>query len=144
MSAIVAALSLGAAALAKGALSEAGKDAYKALKEAIVRIVSPDDLEKLQQKPDSESRKGVIAEELVEAGKAEEPQLAKLAETLVAALKESGASGGATGVSIEEVEALNVRLQRITASGTGVSIKKSKTRDIDISDVSAGAAPGKR
>lgn len=144
MSAIVAVLSLGAAALATGALSEAGKDAYKALKDAIVRIVSPDDLEKLQQKPDSENRKGVIAEVLEEAGKAEEPQLAKLAETLVAALKESGASGGATGVSIEEVEALNVRLQRITARGTGVSIKKSKTRDINISDVSAGTMPGKR
>ena len=145
MSAIVAALSFGAAAFAKGALSEAGKDAYKSLREAIVEIVAPSDVEKLEQKPDSESRKGVIAEELDEADKAEDPELAKLAEAMLAALKDAAESGGATGVSIEDVEATHVRLRGIEASGTGASIKKAKLAgDIDISDVSAGVTPGKR
>lgn len=142
MSVIVTALSLGAAALAKGALTEAGKDAYKALKDAVLRFVSPGDVEKLEQKPDSESRRGVLAEELEAAAKADDPELAGLAQALVSALRDAAAAGGATGISLEEVEAVNVRLQRITASGTGVSIKKSTfTGDIDASDVSAGVPP---
>jgi hypothetical protein len=145
VSVIVAALSLGAGAFAKGWLSEAGKDAYKALKEAVLRLVSPSDVEKLEQHPDSESRKGVIIEELEQAGKAEDPELARLAQALVITLKEAGAVGGATGVSLEEVEAVNVRLQNIIASGTGVSIEKSKfTGDIEASGISAGVPlPGK-
>jgi hypothetical protein len=142
MSVIVAALSLGAGALAKGWLSEAGKDTYKALKEAVLRIVSPSDVEKLEQYPDSESRKGVITEELERAGKAADPELARLAQALVTALRDAGAAGGATGFSLKDVEAVNVRLRAITASGTGVSIEKSKfTGDIEASDVSAGVQP---
>ena len=94
MSVIVAALSLGAGAFAKGWLSEAGKDAYKALKEAVLRIVSPSDVEKLEQNPDSENRKGVITEELEKVGKAEDPELARLAQALVTALKNTDAAGG--------------------------------------------------
>src|SRR5215510_5839010 len=92
VSVIVAALSLGAVALAKGGLSEAGKDAYKALKEAVLRIVSPSDVEKLEQNPDSEGRKGVITEELEKAGKGEDLELARLAQALVTALKDAGAA----------------------------------------------------
>lgn len=139
MSAIVAALSLGAAAFLKGALNDAGKDAYQALKNAVLRTVSRSNVEKFEQNPDSENRQGVIAEELEAAGKMEDSELARLAQALLAVLKDAGGTAGATGVSLEEVEAVNVRLQRITASGTGVSIKKSKlTGDIEASDVSAG------
>jgi hypothetical protein len=145
VSVIVAALSLGAGALAKGWLSEAGKDAYKALKEAVLRIVSPSDVEKLEQNPDSEGRKGVLTEELEKAGKAEDLELAQLAQALVTTLKEAGAAGGATGIVLEEVEAVNVRLQNITASGDGVAIKKSTfTGDITIEKVHAGQQGGNR
>ncbi len=61
MSIIVATLSWGAVAFAKGFLSEPGKEAYNALKEAVLRIVSPSDVEKLELNPNSENRKGVIA-----------------------------------------------------------------------------------
>ena len=145
MSAIVAALSFGAAAFTAGALNEAGKDAYEALKSAVMRITSPGDIQKLEENPNSQSRQGVITEELEKANVSEDPELAALAEALLAALKETGKSTGAIGVSIEDVEAINVRLQRITASGTGASIKKSKLAgDIEISDIDAGATPGKQ
>jgi hypothetical protein len=142
VSIIVAALSWGALAFAKGFLSEPGKEAYKALKEAVLRIVSPSDVEKLEQNPNSESRKGVIVEGLEEAGKAEDPELARLAQAVVTALKEAEVAGGATGFSLEEVEAVNVRLRNIVASGAGVTIKKSTfTGDIEASDVAAGVQP---
>jgi SEFIR domain-containing protein len=141
VSAIVGALSAGAAALTSGALSEAGKDAYKRLRDAILRVVSTADLEKLEQKPNSESRKGSLAEELAEAGKAEDAELVELAQHMITALKETSAVD-ATGVSLEEVDAINIRLQRIVASGSGVLIKKAKASgDIEISDVSAGVPP---
>lgn len=142
MSAIVAAFSLGAAALAKGALSEAGKDAYLALKKALAHVVSSGDVEKLEENPNSAARKGIVAEELDGAKKADDPELARLAEHLVEALKESGSVGSATGISLEDVEAVNVRLKRITSSGTGISIKRSKFEgDIEAEDVSAGGQP---
>jgi hypothetical protein len=138
VSAIVGALSAGAS----GALSEAGKDAYNRLRSAILRVVSSADLQKLEKKPESENRKGILAEELAEAGKAEDTELAELAQRLITALK--GAGTVIAGISLEEVEAINIRLQRITASGTGVTGKKLKlTGDLEISDVNAGVAPGK-
>ena len=141
MSDIVTALSWGAAAFAQGVLGEVGKNAYEALKAAVLHIVSPSDIEKLEQNPGYENRKGVIAEELESAGKSEDPELAQLAQTLVNALKETGTTS-ATGFSLEEVEAVNVRLRDIAASGTGVSIKKSKfTGDIEASGISAGIPP---
>ena len=142
ISAIVGALSAGAAALASGALSEAGKDAYKRLRDAILRVVSSADLEKLEQKPNSENRKGILAEELAEAGKAEDAELAELAQHMVTALGKRARS--VLGYRLEEVEAINLRLQGITASGAGVSVKRSKfAGDIEATDVSAGVAPGK-
>jgi hypothetical protein len=135
-------LSWGAAAFAQGLLSEPGKEAYKALKEALLRIISLSDVEKLEQNPNSEHRKGAIAEELEKAGQAEDPELTRLAQALVTELKEVGAAGGAIGFSLEEVEAINVRLRNITARDTGVSIKKSKfAGNIEASDVSAGVQP---
>lgn len=142
MSDILVALSFGATALAKGALSEAGKNAYKTLKAAVLRIVSSNDVERFEQNPYSKSSIGVISGEIEKAGKAEDPELAKLAQALVAALKDAGSVDGATGFSLEEVEAVNVRLQRITSGGNGVSIKKSTfTGDIEASDISAGVQP---
>jgi len=142
VSAIIAALSFGAAAFAKGALSEAGKDAYHALKNAVLQVASPGDVEKLEQNPGSEGRKEVLAEELDKSEKADDPDLAKLAEELLKALKDAGAVETAIGFSLEEVEAVNVHLKRISSSGTSVSIKKSKfIGDIEAEDLSAGVEP---
>ena len=142
MSVIITALSLGAVEFAKGMLSDAGKEAYQALKQAVLRVVSPRDVEKLEQNPNSKNRQGVVAEELENAAKAEDPELAQLALTLMFALKDRETLGEGTGIILEEVEAINVRLQNIIASGTGVSITKSKfDGDIEVSDVRAGIQP---
>jgi DNA repair ATPase RecN len=73
-------------------------------------------------------------------GLLDDPALADLAGRLVAALK----MDGATGIALEEVEAINIRLSRIAASGAGVSMKKTKAAgDIEIDSVIAGVSPGK-
>jgi hypothetical protein len=127
--------------MAKGALSEAGQDAYQALKSALVRIVSQQDLEQFEQNPNAEGP-NAVTEGLEKAGKAEDPELAKLAQAVVVALNDAGAVAEATGFTLKEVEAANVRLHRIVASGTGVSIEQSRfAGDIEASDVSAGVQP---
>ncbi len=144
MSAIIAALAAGAGAIASGALSEAGKDAYKALKASIQRYISPESIGKLEQEPGSGSRKEIIAKELDQAGKADDPGLATLAQAVVDAVRKGDGGGVATGIALEEIEAINVRLKDIVASGPGVSIKKAKLAgDLEISGVTAGTLPGK-
>jgi hypothetical protein len=143
-SAIVAALGFGAATLAKGALGAAAKDAYEALKNAVLEFVSAGDIDALEKKSASDDRKTVVAEALAEAGKADDRELARLAAALIEALKAQGAAGAATGVSLEDVEAVNIRLRNITATGTGASLKEVKAAgDIEITDVKAGEPPGK-
>ncbi len=92
--AIVAAL---AAGVASGA-GEVGKkvvvDAYEGLKNAIKRKVGAESdvaeaVEKLEQKPDSEGRKTMLAEEVGEANLAQDEELMKQAQELIAALKET-------------------------------------------------------
>ena len=83
--AIVAAL----AALSKDAI----KDSYNALKSALKKKFGSesdlvDAVEKLEKKPDSEGRKGMVQEE-VEAAKAhEDTEIVQLAQKLLAKIKE--------------------------------------------------------
>ena len=92
--AIVAALAAGVAAGA----TEVGKkvivDAYEALKAAIKKNYGPDSdvveaVDNLEQKPDSQARQAVVAEEIADADLTQDPDLVKLAQTLLDALKET-------------------------------------------------------
>ena len=89
------------AALAVGVVSGATKvgetvivDAYKALKAAIKQKCGAEGdmvqaVETLEQKPDSGARQAVVAEEVTGANLAADPELVKLAQALVEALKET-------------------------------------------------------
>lgn len=87
-----------ASGVAKG-VGEAGKslipDAYNALKAAIQKKLGADSetmdaLERVEKKPDSKARQGVLAEEIANAGLDKDPGLLKLAQALAEALKEAG------------------------------------------------------
>ncbi len=89
---IVAALAAGVG----GGVAEVGKkvivDAYTALTTALkkkhgVDSELADAVEKLEKKPDSPSRQGMVAEEVATAKAADDPQLQKLAQELIQALK---------------------------------------------------------
>jgi len=106
--AIVAALAAGVAA----GTTEVGKkvivDAYEALKAAIKKNYGPDSdvveaVDNLEQKPDSQARQAVVAEEIADADLTQDPDLVKLAETLLDALKET--SKGQEAVSKYNIQA---------------------------------------
>jgi hypothetical protein len=142
VTAIVAALTAGLPPLANGALGEAGKDTYTALKNALLPFVTPRRIEDLEGKPDSKGRQAVVAEELAEAGRAEDPELASLAQALIAELRREVQARGPVGVEIGQLEAAEVQLGRIAArAGTGLKADKVKTRgSFRINEIKTGGA----
>jgi hypothetical protein len=99
--ALVTALAMGVA----GGLTETGKqlmpDAYNALKAALQQKVGVgsdllDAVDSLEKKPDSQGRAATLQEEVQAAGADKDPDLLKLAESLQAALQQSGAGQQAT------------------------------------------------
>ena len=86
--AIVAALTAGIVELGKGMFT----DAYKALKTALKRKCGAESaavkaVESVEEKPTSEARQAVLAEEVAEAGLAQDPELTQLAQALLEALQ---------------------------------------------------------
>ena len=123
-------------------LGEGGKEAYYALKKAIQRIIPPGDIEKLEQNADSDSRRAVIAEELTNAGKTNDPELLRLAQALATEVKAAPKAKGATGITLKDIEAVNVVLKGITATGAGLVITKAKlSGDLRVGNVQAGGRP---
>jgi hypothetical protein len=145
VSAIVTALALGATAALNATVGQVVKDAYDALKDRIRSRyvkVSPD-LDQLEQTPDSKSRRDVIKEGLAREGiqhDPELPQLAAQAQALVELIQSRAPEAAAAiGVNLEVVNAVNLRLAEIAATGTGVQVKKGEfSGDIDIRNVRAG------
>jgi hypothetical protein len=141
ISAIVTALALGAAAAAaKEAGGLAVKDAYTALKDLIARRYPKVSVDTLEQAPESERRRGVVEEDLQVAHAEADTELATLAKKLVALIQQQAPGiPEAIGIDLKDVEAVNLRLSDIVASGTGVKVEKGRfSGDIAISGVRAG------
>lgn len=92
---IVTALVTGAAAAAKDVGGEAVKNAYGGLKTLIAsRFGTKANVEaamaSIEQKPDSDNRKGVLKEELEVAGADKDAELLKQAQALIELLEKNG------------------------------------------------------
>jgi hypothetical protein len=90
---IAAALSMAGEATLKGAVGEAVKDAYKALREKVSHWAF-NDVEALEQTPTSTTRQAVIAEIVDARPRDDQEPLRALAETLVAAVKKHAPAMG--------------------------------------------------
>jgi hypothetical protein len=116
---VVRALSVGAAALAKGALGQAGKDAYEALRNRVRRWAAHD-VEQLEASPESANRKAVVAEVIEKQSDDERARLSALAEALVKSLCDQVEAGRPVGVDVGSLKAIEVHLGRISVrTGTG-------------------------
>lgn len=96
MDPLLAALVAGAAAASKDLVAQAVKDAYAGLKFLITRKFGQKaDVEgaikSLEKNPDSESRQGVLKEELEQAEAGQDQELLAQAREFLALLKEHGA-----------------------------------------------------
>jgi len=136
ITAIAISLALGASATAGTEVVKAVvKDAYDKLKGLIKSRYPEVSLDQLEQAPASKSRRAVVEKD---------PELAAAARTLTELIQQQAPGVAASiGVDLKDVEAANLRLHDIAASGTGVKVDKGKfSGDIDISGVRAGVTPG--
>ena len=144
ISAIVLSLALGAGATAtKELASTVVKDTYEALNGLIKRRYPKVSVEQLEQAPQSKSRRGVVEEDLTAAGAGQDAELVAAAHRLTELVQQQAPGvAAAIGVDLRDVEAANLRLADIAASGTGVKVEKGKfSGDIDIRGVRAGGPP---
>ena len=138
---IVTALASGAAAGLKPTAKQAIRDAYAGLKSLIQRklgtIASVDALE---SKPESETKRKSVAEDLADAGAGNNVELLDQAKALLDVLKEQEPTTvAAMGVDLKGIEAAYLKIKKVAATGTGISVEKAKFEGgIDIEDVTAG------
>ena len=137
---VASALGMAGEAIVKGAVGEAVKDSYKALKGKIAHWAGHD-VEALEKAPTSAARQAVVAE-IIDAQPADDLAAVRaLAERLIAALKATGS----TGLDLARLEALEVRLGAITVKGgTGVRMGDVRVHGtFGTGDIKVGDTPGK-
>jgi hypothetical protein len=114
------ALAMAGEAALKGAVGEAAKDAYKALKSRVAQWAGSD-VEALEKTPTSQARRAVVAEVVDNQSGNEQAAVRVLAQQLLAALKRSSP----VGLDIGRLEAVEVQLGNITVTeGTGARFKE--------------------
>jgi hypothetical protein len=142
ISAVALSLALGAASNAgKEMASAMAKDAYAALRNLIKSRYPKVSVDQLEHAPESKGRRAVVEEDLKAAGAGQDAELLALAQKVAELIHQQAPhAAAAIGVDLKEVEAANLRLADIVASGAGVKVEKAKfSGDIEIRGVRAGA-----
>src|SRR4051794_915949 len=86
---VACALSMASVTFVKSLITEGAKDLYGQLRSRLVRL-SESAVQSLEEKPDSASRQGAIAEMVDERDDGEKRELAALARELIEAISEYG------------------------------------------------------
>jgi hypothetical protein len=136
-------LSIASEAALKGAVGEAAKDAYKALKQKIVHWAAGD-VEALERNPNSAARRAVIAESIDELPDDEKISVKILATELAEAMKKSAAQAP-IGIDVGALEAARITLEGINVhEGIGIRAQTIKTpSEFELKDLNVGDAAGK-
>jgi hypothetical protein len=144
ITAIVTALTLGAAAGLQPTAEQAIKDGYAALKALITRKYAQVSLEQLEANPSSKNRKGVVEEDLAAAKADQDPEVLQQAQALLEAMqRQAPHTAAAIGVDLRDIEGAALAIRRVTATGTAVKVEQAKmSDDITIEDVRAGGSGG--
>lgn len=142
---LVTALIVGAVNATKDVAEQAVKDGYTGLKKLIQSRYKAVDVEQLEKNPESTARQEIIEEELTAVNASQDSELiqkaAELLETAAQTLAKEDLQ--IIGVEVVEVEGGNLTIRRVTSTGQGILIKKSKLGDIEIGEVDAGPSPDK-
>jgi hypothetical protein len=137
---VAGALGMAAEVVLKGAVGEATKDGYKALREKVSHWASGE-VAALETRPSSNGLQIAVAE-IVDAQSGDDKEALRiLAETLVARLKDSAP---AIGLDIGRLTALEAQLGNITVtSGIGARIEDARLGTFKTGEISVGDLSGK-
>ena len=141
---IIAAVGAGLAKVGETAVV----DAYNGVKSLIVKKFGKESqlkkaVDALEERPDSESRKGMVKEEVEAANADKDPDLLAAANLLLAALKKSS---DATGVKIgDTIIEGSLTAEQVVAEGagsTGLEVASSTIKqDVRLGNVGAKTSP---
>ena len=132
--AIVAALSAGAAKAATSALSDLGKDAYSALKERILKVVKAEQVTTVERAPDEIAARSELISVLREHSD-QSAELVRLAKALTAALAQDASNDD---VTIEHINAANVLLGQVESAGGFTARNIDAAGDFKIESLKTG------
>jgi hypothetical protein len=138
---IVTALAAGAAAGLKPTAEQAIKDTYAGVKALIQRKYHALSLEALERKPDSETKRASLKEDLIEAGAANDNELLDKAKFLLDTVRTHDRSVAATlNINYEQIEAAYFKIKDASAEGdVSIGVKKGTFRGgIVMEGVTAG------
>ena len=144
ISAIAMSVALGAGVIAgKEVVGEVIKDAYATLKGLLKSRYPKVSVDHLEQAPASKARRAGVEEDLTATNAAQDAELVAAAQKLIELVQQHApAVASAIGVDLKDIEAANLRLADIAASGTGVKVEESQfSGDIEIHGVRAGMPP---
>ncbi len=103
LTSLVTALAAGAAVALKTTVEQVVKDSYAALKALIQRKYAQVNIDLLEQQPASESRQGVVEEDLAKTEAASDAELLRMAKVLLDAIqRHTSDTTGAVGVDLKQ------------------------------------------
>jgi len=143
MTAIISAIIAGATSALKPTAEQAVKDAYQGLKALINYKWEKLDISTIEAKPDSDARKAVLQEDLVDVGAQNDQELLSAAQNLLSVLSQKDPDALLSiGVKLENIDVKgNVRITDAHGDNAGVAINKATIgEDLDISGVTSGRA----
>ena len=140
---VASALAMGAEAAMKGAVGEAGKEAYQTLKRKIAQWAGQD-LDLLEIDPASKGRQTVVAEKIDHQSEADKAEMRELAQRLIKTLKnERGAALDIGYLEATEVELGNIKVG-VGAAQDAVRLREAKlTGALRTGDIEVGIPSGK-
>lgn len=142
--AIIAALTAGVTAGATQVGKSALVDAYNGFKALLSKKFGKQSkltkaVDELEENPDSKGRQLTLQEEVEAVQAGQDSEVLQAAKLLAAAVQRYAEHTGATGVDLEEIKAVNLKIEDIIASKTGVKVHKSEFEgDVEIKGVRAG------
>lgn len=138
---IVSALVLGASAGIKGIAETSIIDAYNTLSNIIKNKYKENiNLGLLEKSPDSASRQAVVKEDIISCGADKDSEILLAVSSLLdVVVKFRNQHPSLIGVSIDDVQAFNIRIKDVISEGSGVVIQRAKIKgDIQIEGVVTG------
>jgi hypothetical protein len=143
--AIVTALSTGAAFVGKETATAAVKDAYGSFKAWIQRHYTGVSIDQLEQQPASKALQDVVGEDLERVNASEDPEIVRRARELVDLIEKEGPDAArAVGIDIRTLQNAKTEFEEVVArkGATGVKIDTVTGGELKFGKVTAGTEDG--
>ncbi|MGW5437127.1 hypothetical protein [Nocardia asteroides] len=121
---VVSAIAAGALAGVGDTATQVVKDTYAGLKRLLSRKYADVDVSAVEKKPDSQSKKDSLAEDLDDAGAAGDPELGLAAAAVLQAVRDH-APQAVVGLNIDNLIAEALKVTDIESAGDGVIVRNS-------------------